>query len=1182
MPQRKKLIEVALPLEAINLESAREKSIRHGHPSTLHLWWARRPLAACRAVLWASLVDDPSSWADKFPTEEEQAKERQRLFDILGRIVIETDKKGNKQQVVRGLVSWDDINDPNSGVLEAAQREIARCLAWERGEEPPTEPELVRDYIAQYAPPVYDPFAGGGSIPLEAQRLGLEAHASDLNPVAVLINKALIEIPPKFRDQPPVNPEVRSEDRGVRSEVRQGDALPRIDRLAEGDGGSSGTLSSSSQTTKGGNLRDAVSDNASDRIGASQHSRGLDKGIGEGKSTVFSHSARLPSGDGDLTNPLRESGVVSDGSDPNTQNPAGRGESNANHDATADEEGVRNEERGKRSEKQKTQFSLLSSHSYFGAQGLAADVRYYGAWMRDEAFKRIGHLYPKVEEREKRREEREKMLTSQSSSSLLTVIAWLWARTVKCPNPACGCQMPLVRSFQLSTKKGKEAWVEPIVEVGGKSEEEREKSDSPSSHLTSHSSLLTPQGRGGKNSESSPSGRGQGEGPTIRFVVKSGQGKAPEGTVGRKGAKCIACGTPVALDHVRQEGRAGRMGAQLMAIVAEGQNGRIYLSPTEEHEAIAKSAQPTWKPDTDLPKEALGFRVQNYGMTKHADLFTPRQLVALTTFSDLVAEAREKVIKDAIAAGLPDDDVPLAEGGTGARAYGEAISVYLAFAIDKAGDYWSGLCSWHSSGEKMRNTFGRQAIPMVWDYAECCPFSESTGNWMACVDWVWKVVEKSSNFTNAQVTQHDATAPHPHDTIPKLISTDPPYFDNIGYADLSDFFYVWLRRSLSSIYPNIFSTLLVPKAQELVATPYRFGGNKQKAKEFFETGLGKAFNRLHHLSRADYPLTVYYAFKQSEENTSPNEQVEDNENEDIDKNEGRASTGWETMLEGLIKSGFTIDGTWPMRSELKNRMVASGTNALASSIVLVCRPRPADAPKASRSQFLKELKQELPQALKLLQQGSIAPVDLAQASIGPGMAVYSRYAAVLENDGSPLTVRIALQLINQYLDEYLTEQEGEFDSITRWALTWFEQYQFEAGLYGDAETLSKAKNVSVQSMVEAGILEAKAGKVRLLRREEIEERKDKSSLLAPPDWLITQTLIHALDQKGEVGAAELLANLNDRGAIARDLAYRLYSLCDKKGWTQEAIGYNSLVISWSEISRLALEMNQRNVQTALF
>ncbi|MCH4904286.1 DUF1156 domain-containing protein [Cylindrospermopsis raciborskii CHAB3438] len=955
-PSRKKLIEVALPLEAINIESAREKSIRHGHPSTLHLWWSRKPLSTTRAVLWASLVDDPSSWPDKFPTEEVQNQERQRLFDILGRIEIKEDKKGNIKETVKGLVSWDDINNPKSTVLIDAQKEIARCLAWERGDEPPTKPAAIRDYIAKNAPPAYDPFCGGGSIPLEAQRLGLEAHGSDLNPVAVLITKALIEIPPKFRDQRPVNP------------------------------------------------------------------------------------------------------------------------------------------------------SATPTGKWYGAQGLAEDIRYYGQWMRDEAFKRIGHLYPKVK------------LAKEQGGGEATVIAWVWARTVKCPNPACGCQMPLVNKFHLSTKKGKEAWVEPFID---------------------HQETLAPK---------------------IRFEVNTGKGEAPEGTVSRKGAVCIACKTPVTFDHIRSEGKAGRMNAQLMAIVAEGKGGRIYVSPSDEHEQIAKQAEPEWRPEFPLPNNPRNFNSPNYGLNSYDKLFTSRQLVALTTFSDLVQEAREKIEDHAIAAGKTDDHLSLNDGGMGATAYADAVATYLAFAMDKVTDLNNSLVRWEPVAQCPRQLFGRQAIPMVWDFAEPNILSSSSGSFIVILDGIEKAFKRA--FSTSQVTtmgrtwQVDATSKD-RQIKTSVISTDPPYYDNIGYADLSDFFYVWLRRSLGSIYPNIFSTLLVPKAPELVATPYRFGGNKQKARDFFEEGLGKAFERMNYIAHSDYPLTVYYAFKQ--------EETEDRD----DKDDVISSTGWETMLEGLIKANFTIDGTWPMRTENNSRMVGQGTNALASSIVLVCRPRPQDAPKTTRRQFLKELKTDLPPALKLLQQGNIAPVDLAQASIGPGMAIFSKYAAVLEPDGKSLRVRSALQSINQILDEFLTEQEGEFDSDTRWALTWFEQHQFSDGPYGDAETLSKAKNTSVQGLVESGILEAKAGKVRLLKREDLPKDWKPENDTRMPIWEITQHLIHSLLFQGEVGAAKLLAHLESSPYLARDLAYRLYNLCDRKGWNQEAIAYNSLVISWTEITRLA-------------
>jgi putative DNA methylase len=862
MSYRKKLIEVSMPLEAINQESAREKSIRHGHPSTLHLWWARRPLAACRAVLFASLVDDPSAHPDKFPTEEEQQAERQRLHDLIGKI----ETVGNKQ-VVRGLVSWDDIKTDETGtspIIEAAQKEIARCLAWENNHEPPTEPEAVRKYLQEYAPPVYDPFCGGGSIPLEAQRLGIEAHGSDLNPVAVLITKALIEIPPKFKDKPPVNPEARK--------------------------------------TK-------------------------------------------------------------------------------------------------------------DINQWRGAQGLAEDVRYYGQWMRDEAEKRIGHLYPQVE------------LPKEHGGGDATVIAWLWARTVKCPNPACGCQMPLVSSFELSKKKGKEAWVDPIVD----------------------------------NSQSSP---------LIRFEVKTGKGKPIEGTTSRKGAVCLACATPTNLDYVRSEGKAGRMNAQLMAIVAEGNKGRIYLSPNDEHEKIAVSAQPEWKPNQQLQGKCR-VSVPLYGMNTFADLFTSRQLVALTTFSDLVKEAREKIKADAVAAGMTDDSLSLNDGGISAVAYAEAIATYLAFAVDRLSDRNSTICSWDISRDSTRNTFARQAIPMTWDYAEANPLSDSTGNFLGALDWVTTVIKQSSYNASGFVKQIDATTSDIYrESI--VVSTDPPYYDNIGYADLSDFFYVWLRRSLSSIYPDLFSTLLVPKEPELVATPYRFGGSKQKAKEFFETGLNKAFERMRKMASDKYPLTVYYAFKQTE-----------NDSNDKNGNSAIASTGWETMLEGLIQAGFSITGTLPMRTEMESRALARiGTNTLSSSIALVCRPRLDDAPSATRRQFLKQLQTEFPTDLKNLQQGNIAPVDLAQASIGLGMSVFSRYSKVLEADGNPMRVRTALQIINSYIDEFLNEQEGEFDPDTRWALTWFEQYQFEEGQYGDAETLSKAKNTSIKGLEEAGILVAKNGKVR--------------------------------------------------------------------------------------------------------
>ena len=900
---KKKLIEVALPLEAINKESAREKSIRHGHPSTLHLWWARRPLAACRAVLFASLVDDPSSLPEQFPTEADQDKERQRLFRLIEKLVL-----------------WENSN--NRAVLDEAHAEILKST----GGNPP---------------PIYDPFCGGGSIPLEAQRLGLEAHGSDLNPVAVLITKALIEIPPKFAGQPPVNP----------------------------------------------------------------------------------------------------------------------------------------------AEKEK----LSGKGMWTGARGLADDVRYYGQWMRDRAFERIGHLYPKVR------------LPKEHGGGEATVIAWLWTRTVVCPNPACGFLMPLVRSFVLSSKAGKKVWVEPVLE---------------------HSVR------------------------TIRFCVRTGNGTPPEATVGRRGARCLACGTAAPLDHVRAEGRAGRMSKQLMAMVADGGGGRIYVEAVDNHVKVAESADPSWVPSAALPNNPRDFKTPNYGLRTFADLFTRRQLVALTAFGDLASEAHQRALSDGAR-----------------REYSDALAVYLALLVSRLANTHGSLAVWSPTRDQSKNVFARQALPMVWDYAEVNPFARAAGDLGETADNLAGAIAQLPASGYGGVEQLDACS---LDNRPEslVFSTDPPYYDNIGYADLSDYFYVWLRRSLASYQPDLFSTLLVPKKQELVATPYRFEGSEDRAKQFFEEGFGRAFGLMRKTQAVGFPLTVYYAFKQSEE-----------DEEEESGGTAQASTGWETMLEGLLKSGFQVTATWPMRSERTARNIAIGANALASCIVLVCRPRSASAPITTRKDFLSSLKKEVPHALRDLQKGNIAPVDLAQAAIGPGMAVFSRYNKVLETDGSPMRVRTALALINQGLDEVLSEQESEFDPDTRWALAWFEQHQFDEGAYGEAEVLATAKALSISHLAEAGLLHSRAGKVRLLRREELAEDWDPSAGDRLTVWEVTQHLIRSLDQKGEQETANLKAKIGGMAEIARDLAYRLYTLCERKGWAEEAGYYNSLVVAWPSMASEAFELN---------
>ena len=920
---KKKLIEVALPLEAINRESAREKSIRHGHPSTLHLWWARRPLAACRAVLFAQLVDDPSAHPDQFPTEQAQAEERQRLFNIIER-----------------LVAWENINDQT--LLNEAHQEILKST----GGNPPA---------------ILDPFAGGGSIPLEAQRLGLEAHASDLNPVAVLINKALIEIPPKWAGRPPVFP---------------GAADQRLE--------------------------------------------------------------------------------------------------------------------------------------WPKATGLAEDVRRYGQWMRDEAEKRIGHLYPKA---------------TLADGSEANVIAWIWTRTITCPNPACGVRMPLVRSWWLGKKKGKEAYVIPTV---------------------AHDSNGI---------------------PSIEFTIGHDLAHAPtkenDGTVTRNGAVCVACGTAVPLKEAREMARSGDMSEQLMAVVAEGNRQRIYLPPDEVHLNSAIVEAPEGIPEAEIAHYPGRSNTREYGLTHFSDLFTPRQLTALTTFSALVGEARDVIRRDAIAAGLPDDGLGLEAGGTGASAYADSVAVYLSLAVGRATDRSSSLCGWDASRDSIRGVFARQAIPMVWDFAEANLMSHSSGGFDTVLAWIPEVIDGLTAAAHGFSSQSDAST-REYSNI--LVSTDPPYYDNIGYANLSDYFYGWLRISLGSFLPQLFGTVQTPKADELVADPYRHGG-KQEASEFFEQGFRDVFSRIRQSTPDSFPITVFYAFKQSETDES-----------------GTASTGWQTLLQGMLSAGWEVTATWPVRTELANRVLAGDSNALASSIVLAMRPRPDSAEALNRRSFIAALKSELPSALRRLQEGSIAPVDLAQAAIGPGMAVFSRYSRVVEADGSEMTVRTALALINQALDEVLNEQEGDFDSETRFCIRWFSEFEWNEAPFGRADDLSKSTNTSVTALERGGVFRAAAGKARLCSPTDMSADWDPALDKDVSVWEVAVRVANALQTDGSERASEWMAAASskvDMDAV-KELSYLLYSICERKGWTESALLFNGLGTSWSDLSAAARAPRPAVVEQGIF
>ena len=975
----RKLIEVALPLDAINKAAAREKSIRHGHPSTLHLWWARRPLAAARAVLFAQMVDDPSEYVDVLLSDAAKRRAAQRELKRRGggaddgqalREIAAGQERERLFEILRELVRWESTTDEK--VLETARTEIWQ--SWRRAcAENADHPRAAELFDRHRLPAFHDPFAGGGAIPLEAQRLGMEAHASDLNPVAVLINKAMIEIPPRFAGRPPVNPS-------------------------------------------------------------------------EGKN--------------------------------------------------------------------------LTAKGWKGAAGLAEDVRYYGKWMRDEAERRIGHLYPKVKVTGAMARERPDLKRYEGRE--LTVIAWLWARTVKSPNPAfADVDVPLASTFMLSTKQGKEAYVEPVIE-------------------------------------------GQGYRFTVKVGAPADPAAAKAGTKLARGAnfRCLLSGTPMTGDHIKESGRAGNMGARLMAVVAKGDRQRIYLAPTREMEQASRLAAPTWRPELELANDHRNFWTVEYGLRRFGDLFAPRQLVALTTFSDLVGEAMERMRGDAEAAGLPDDGQPLREGGMGVAAYAEAVGVYLGIALSRLSDICNALCRWEVTRTQVRNLFTRQAIPMLWDFAENNLFGRAAGDYLVSLQSMATALDGMPARGVGVGNQHSAQA----QTIgvDKLIATDPPYYDNIGYADLSDFFYVWLRRSLKPVFPDLFATVAVPKAEELVATPYRHG-SKARAEAFFLDGMTKAIGRLATQAHPGFPVTIYYAFKQSETKGDA----------------GTASTGWETFLDAVIRSGFAVSGTWPMRTELGNRMIGMGTNVLASSIVLVCRRRPTDTLTATRREFVTALRAELPPALRLLQSGNVAPVDLAQAAIGPGMAIYTRYARVLDAAGKPVSVRDALALINRTLDEVLADQEGDFDADSRWAVAWFDQHGFAEGDYGVAETLSKAKNTSVEGMVEAGILSSKGGKVRLLKPKELPEDWDPVTDTRCPVWEVVHHLIRSVNADGEESAARLVARLGGAAEAARELCYRLYTLCERKKRAAEARDYNTLVQSWPEIVRLSLRDEFRQ-QPSLF
>lgn len=820
MTYTKKLIEVALPLMEISDASSSEKTLKNSHPANLHMWWARRLLAAARAVIWASLVDDPSSCPDRFPTADDQTAERRRLFVLLER-----------------LVQWESSDD--QVVLEQAREEIRKSCGSE-------------------LPRIVDPFSGGGAIPLESLRLGLPTFAGDLNPVAVLIERAMLQAVPRFANASPVHP--------------------------------------------------------------------------------------------------RRPATLADWS---------------------------------------------------GSRGLSTDFELYGADFRQLVFDRVGKNYPSVTDGQRQ----------------ATPIAWIWARTVKSPDPSWPYHVPLVKSWVLAKRPGK-----PVTHVVPTVDEAL---------------------------------------GTISYVIKEG-GRPADPTVTRGNGVCLATGTPIPGDYIKREGAEGRMGRVLLAVAAEGNRGRTYHAATAEHVEAARVDEPAWTPTGAMSDHPQYMGTPRYGLDEWRKLFTPRQLFTLATFVDSLAEVRSRVRADAIAAGYDTSGVSFADGGAGADAYSDAMALLLSFAIDKLADLNNSLARWEPVAQCPRQLFGRQAIQITWDYAEANPFSTSSGSFATILDGIARTLAgRAFNLPphkEADVEQRDARS-RLRDLGTFVLATDPPYYDNVPYADLSDFFYVWLRRGLGQSFPSDTATLLTPKSEELVADQKRFG-SRDAAHAHFEEGMSEVFTEVAKSQDQRFPATLFYAFKAEE-----------------DREAGRVSTGWSSFLGSLINAGLTVTATWPIRTENKSRLRGANSNALASSVVLACRPRAVTASLATRGELISRLRAGMPDAVRVLQEQNIAPVDLAQSAIGPGIAIFSEYSRVVEADGSQMSVMSALGLINEVLAEILSGEESEFDADTRFALTWFEQYGHNTGPFGDADLLARAKDTTVVGVALA------ATSVRLRRDGTVELAK---------------------------------------------------------------------------------------------
>ena len=902
--ENKKLIEVALPLDKINPNFEHEKNINSMHPKNLHQWWARRPFSAARAVLWASIVDDPSSHPEEFPTPEAQERERERLFEIL-----------------EDLSDWKKSNDAK--VIEDAREELKKYLGNNLNKE------------IQFL----DPFSGGGAIPFEAQRLGLKGAAFDLNPVAVLINKAMIEIPPRFTGIKPVN----------------------------------------------------------------------------------KRDKRLISGQNDLF-------------------------------------------------------------------GVSQDLKYYGALLKQLAYEKVKDIYPTSI-----------AVPEDLGGGKAEIFSWIWVYTLKCPNPICGCETPLYLNCILDGRKSNEAYLRPYYD---------------------NNKLL------------------------FKVMHEKFHSDENKGTMNRQGAICAHCRNLINREYIRDEGIKHKLSRRLVAIVSYKNGERLYLNPDfEEEEKEAKVTLPEEYPSGKFANNPQNLGTGEYGLANFEQLFSNRQMQGLVALCTSLNEIRNRIEEDAIYAGMEDDKIHLRDGGKGALAYSEALSVYLAFAIDKEVASSNVVTRWENDNALAKPAFSRQSLYMQWMTPEVNIFGGRAGSFKTINDTIAEsLLSFPCNIPEGIAKQHNAQEDFGLKNV--IISTDPPYYDNIQYADISDFYYIWLRFNLKDIYPNLFKTTLTPKQEEIVAQPYRYG-RKEEAKKHFESGMQKAMENIYSSATPDIPVTIYYAYKQSETEAKKT-----------------SSSGWETMLNAIIKAGFSIKATWPLKTENPAKSNLK-INMLTTSVVIVCRKKEKGDFFCTKRQFLKALREGLKPTLTLLQETNLAPVDLAQSAIGPGMAIFSKYDKVLSADGSEMTVKEALQAINEEVGVCLNEFGEALDNESRFCIALYLQCEFNDIKSGDADILALAKDTSISKLKNDGIVEAGKGMVRLTPREKLPEIKGNDDI-----WLLCHRLVFSLEKNGIKGCAKEMRKIQGTAALGKikNLAYELYTISERKNWNQEAYLYNSLVVSWADIA----------------